>query len=208
MRKTKAEAEKTRDLILDAAEMSFFENGVARSSLDDIARAAGVTRGAVYWHFENKVDLFMAVQERASLPEEELCARFALQPDRDPLPSIGDTVCELFRTIAADERQTRVMAILLLRCEYTDDMVDVIRRQHEAKCSLDARIAELFQTARDRGQLNRAFTPELAQGAFRALVFGLMRRWLELPEEMDLTTRGCAIVQAFVAALSSDPAPA
>lgn len=208
MRKTKAEAEKTRDQILDAAERVFFERGVARSSLDDIARAAGVTRGAVYWHFTNKVDLFLAMQERARLPQEELCACIAQCPDLDPLREVGDRVCDIFRTIASDERQTRVLAILLMRCEYTDDMADAIRRQNEADCSLDAQFGALFALARERGRLNAAFTPELAQGAFRALVLGLLRRWLEAPEDMDLMTRGCAIVQAFVAALGASPAPA
>lgn len=207
MRKTKADAEKTRDEILDAAEQVFFERGVARSSLDDIARAASVTRGAVYWHFANKVDLFLAMQDRARLPQEELCARFAEGAERDPLDSVKQNVLRLFHEIANDERQTRVLAILLMRCEYTDDMADAIRRRHEADCTLDTQIGALFAAARAQGRLNAAFTPDLAQAAFRALVFGLLRRWLELPEEMDLTTRGCAVVEAFVAALASDPAP-
>jgi len=47
VRRTKEEAEQTRDQILDAAEILFFERGVAHTSLEQIARAAGVTRGAV-----------------------------------------------------------------------------------------------------------------------------------------------------------------
>ncbi|WP_165679178.1 TetR family transcriptional regulator, partial [Metapseudomonas otitidis] len=58
MRRTKEEAEKTRADILAAAELLFLENGVAHTSLEQIARAAGVTRGAVYWHFQNKAHLF------------------------------------------------------------------------------------------------------------------------------------------------------
>src|SRR5690606_12983243 len=58
MRRTKEQAEQTRASILAAAEQLFLEKGVAHSTLDQIARAAGVTRGAVYWHFENKAHLF------------------------------------------------------------------------------------------------------------------------------------------------------
>src|SRR3546814_1649852 len=57
LRRTKEEALETRESILDAAERIFFERGVSRTTLDQIARAASVTRGAVYWHFQNKSDL-------------------------------------------------------------------------------------------------------------------------------------------------------
>ena len=58
MRKTKAEAQKTREQLLQSALDTFLENGVSRTSLAAIARNAGVTRGALYWHFKNKEDLF------------------------------------------------------------------------------------------------------------------------------------------------------
>lgn len=61
MRKTKIEAQKTRQHLLDAALEVFWRNGVTRSSLQEIAQEAGVTRGALYWHFKNKEDLFDAL---------------------------------------------------------------------------------------------------------------------------------------------------
>ena len=63
-RRTKEEAQATRDRILDAAELEFQRHGVSRTSLQAIARAAGVTRGAIYWHFKNKPDLFKAMLKR------------------------------------------------------------------------------------------------------------------------------------------------
>ena len=59
MRKTKEEAYQIRCNLLDAALTVFYERGVAQASLDEIAKAAGVTRGALYWHFKNKEDLFV-----------------------------------------------------------------------------------------------------------------------------------------------------
>ena len=61
MRKTKEEAQQTRSNLLNAALNVFYERGVAQASLDEIAKAAGVTRGALYWHFKNKEDLFEAL---------------------------------------------------------------------------------------------------------------------------------------------------
>ncbi|MGC2652684.1 MAG: helix-turn-helix domain-containing protein [Mycobacterium sp.] len=56
--------EHTRSLLLDAAEEVFAEKGFMAASLDDIAHAAGYTKGAIYKHFSTKEDLFLAVSDR------------------------------------------------------------------------------------------------------------------------------------------------
>ena len=63
MRRTKEESELTRTAILDAAERIFCEQGYAVATIDGVSRAAGVTRGAFYWHFKDRQDLLMAVLE-------------------------------------------------------------------------------------------------------------------------------------------------
>ena len=63
-RRTKGEALETRHRILDVAERVFSERGVTRTSLADVAKAAGVTRGAIYWHFADKADLFAGTAAR------------------------------------------------------------------------------------------------------------------------------------------------
>lgn len=64
VRRTKEEAQATRNLILDTAEVVFHERGVSRRTLNDIAQAAGLTRGAIYWHFQDKADFFNAMTQR------------------------------------------------------------------------------------------------------------------------------------------------
>jgi AcrR family transcriptional regulator len=56
--------EHTRSLLLDAAEDVFAEKGFTAATLDDIAHAAGYTKGAIYKHFTTKEDLFLAVSDR------------------------------------------------------------------------------------------------------------------------------------------------
>ena len=56
--------EHTRSLLLDAAEEVFAEKGFTPATLDDIAGAAGYTKGAIYKHFATKEDLFLAVSDR------------------------------------------------------------------------------------------------------------------------------------------------
>ena len=70
MRRSKAEAEATRESLLAAAEQLFAEQGIGSTRLSDVATAAGVTRGAIYWHFKNKDELINAIIDRLSLPLE------------------------------------------------------------------------------------------------------------------------------------------
>src|SRR5471030_1487404 len=85
-RKTKLQALETRQQILNAAIREFSARGVASTSLTDIANAAGVTRGAIYWHFKNKVELFNAIWEayesRVKVLEVEYQTKFPNNPLR------------------------------------------------------------------------------------------------------------------------------
>ena len=84
-RRTKEDAIATRNGLIDAAELVFREKGVSRASLSDIAQAAGATRGAIYWHFKDKVDLFGAMMDRVTLPLEQGFASFEDSACTDPV---------------------------------------------------------------------------------------------------------------------------
>lgn len=85
-RKTKQQARETRQLILDVALRLFSQQGVSSTSLATIAKAAGVTRGAIYWHFKNKSDLFNEIWELsdASISDRKI-------PQRSTLSYQGDS---------------------------------------------------------------------------------------------------------------------
>src|SRR5690606_5590790 len=122
MRRTKAEAEQTRESILDAAVDVFFENGVSRSTLEQIAVRAGVTRGAIYWHFKDKVEIFKALQDSIRLPQEDLIVHAAEHGHEDPLTVVENGCLSALQLFEEDERQQRIVAILSQRCEYVWEM--------------------------------------------------------------------------------------
>ncbi|MEO8136298.1 MAG: TetR family transcriptional regulator, partial [Betaproteobacteria bacterium] len=68
VRRTKVETEQTRSRILAAARETFLARGVSGTTLETIAEAAGVTRGAIYWHFANKKALYDAMRAQVRLP--------------------------------------------------------------------------------------------------------------------------------------------
>ena len=73
--------ERTRDDLIAAADRCFVEGGFHATTLDQIAAAAGYTKGAVYSNFASKEDLFFAVYERrAERAEAEIVAILADDP--------------------------------------------------------------------------------------------------------------------------------
>ncbi|MDD4882739.1 MAG: TetR family transcriptional regulator, partial [Gallionellaceae bacterium] len=136
-RRTKEEAQETRALILDTAENVFRDKGVSRTSLAEIAQQAGVTRGAIYWHFENKADLFTAMCDRATLPLEALLENMADPDQPDPLGLLRRAGVQALAMVEQDGRCRRVFEILTLKCEYVDELAPNVQRRRE--CRMGAR---------------------------------------------------------------------
>src|ERR671914_796764 len=101
-RRSKEDALATRNSLLDAAERGFLTQGVAGTSLNDIAVAAGTTRGAIYWHFKDKADLFNAMMDRVVLPLQGTIASVEQRGQDDPLPALRQALQQAFRQTVAD----------------------------------------------------------------------------------------------------------
>ena len=114
MRRTKDQAEATRAALLDAAETVFFARGVANATLEQIAREAGVTRGALYWHFKDKGALYAAMLERVRFPIESI-ADGSQTAEQDPLTTLERHVCSIMTFVGENPSIRRVYAIVLLR---------------------------------------------------------------------------------------------
>lgn len=185
-RKTKLEAEQTRTRILDAAERLFFERGVGKTSLEEIAAAADVTRGAVYWHFRNKADLFLALHERVRLPQEEVMARAVAERHPDPLAVIEESILAAMTLIGGDERRRRVFSIFLFRCEYVDEMEDALARQREVDHRFRCSLIDCFELASQTGLLDASWQPQDAALALKSLTSGLLADYLRNPADRDL----------------------
>src|SRR5262245_17944722 len=130
-RRTKEEALETRSRILDAAERVFYDRGVAHASLEDIAQAAEVTRGAIYWHFKDKAELFDAMMQRVVLPVEDMTERAGCRAEVHPLELLRQATIDVLLRTARDPRMQRVFDIAYHKCEYVGDAAGV-RDRHAA----------------------------------------------------------------------------
>ncbi|MCO7553632.1 MULTISPECIES: TetR family transcriptional regulator [Pseudomonadaceae] len=177
MRRTKEEAEKTRADILAAAELLFLENGVAHTSLEQIARAAGVTRGAVYWHFQNKAHLFHEMLNQVRLPPEQMTERLCGYSGRDALLSLRNLSIEAITSLAVDAQRKRIFTILLHRCEFTEELREAEDR-HNAFVNQFIDLCEaLFALPGCVERLHPGLTPRLASRGLHAQILGLFTDW-------------------------------
>lgn len=202
VRRTKEEAQATRNLILDTAEVVFHERGVSRSTLNDIAQAAGLTRGAIYWHFKDKADLFNAMMKRVTLPLEETALRSDDPAIDDPLAYMCSNFTHALRLTVNDPQVRRVFEIATHKVEYVEE-TQAVRDRHLAtrdECLLHAQRG--ITLAMKRGQLPRRIPARAAALGLHALIDGLIQNWILDPEAFDLVKVGQQVLDTYLAGLA------
>lgn len=204
-RSTKEEALETRRRILDAAEQAFHANGVSRTSLADIAERAGVTRGAIYWHFENKSDLFDAMCERVRLPMEEMAAAAKDERHDDPLGQLQKTCLFVLHKISQDPQSRKVLDIVYHKCEYVEAAGPIFERQRVLFMRARSNIEQILCNAITKGQLAPDLDTRLASIMFQAQVEGLINTWLLTQDTETLDLYAENMIDAAVNTLQAAP---
>ena len=201
--RTKGQAEATRDHILDIAERVFEQRGVSRSSLQDIAQAAGVTRGAIYWHFENKADLFNAMFKRVTLPLEEAIGRSAHPEATDPVQEVRNSLLNALRKTVADPQVQRVFVIAMQKVEYVDELLAVRERRIKTREGCLQHVEVGLKRAMAAGRSGRrVLSARSAAVGLHALTSGLIDNWLLDPSAFDLVKVGTQALDAYLAGLA------
>jgi TetR/AcrR family acrAB operon transcriptional repressor len=200
-RRTKDEALETRNAILDTAERVFSERGVARTSLADVAAAARLTRGAIYWHFQDKADLFCKMVARVSLPMEDAPCQVDHTVAADPLGSIRNMMVTILKRMAKDPQARRVFHIIFHKCEYVDEMQPVWKRLNEMQAACLAGIENGLRAAAARGQLPPGLDAYHAALGLHALLEGLISRWVMDPDGMPQSRDAEHLVDLFLEGL-------
>ncbi len=200
-RKTKEDALATRQQLLEAAEREFAEKGVSRTSLQDIAKAAGTTRGAIYWHFKNKADLFSAMMEHAILPMEQAMRQMGHDATQDPLIGLERTMLQAMRSISTDARTRRIFEIATLKVEYVDELLSVQAR-HVQSCADGTREAgRSLQDAAARRGITLPIPTSVAAQGLHSLMTGLIHSWMLAPEAFDLMEVAQAAIRTYLVGL-------
>lgn len=202
VRRTKEDAAATRDSILDAAEKLFVKQGVSRTTLQHIASEAGVTRGAIYWHFVDKGALFNAMMERATLPLESAVQLLDQTDAADPLADLRAFMLGVIRITVEDPQARRVFEIATLKMEFVDEL-DVVRvRRRQNVDAWMVRAEGRIRLAQKRGQLHSKAPPRSLALGMWSLLDGLIRTWMFDPAAFDLVEVGTESIDTYFGGLA------
>ncbi len=196
MRKTKEEAELTRQSLMNAAEHLFIEKGLSRTTHNDIATRAGVTRGALNWHFpEGKTSILAALLERKRQMTERLAAHLAQceQLAHTPVTIMRLTLVQDLELLARDTRLQRILLLTSSRNEFigefawVNDQLDL--HMHECRDM----ISQTFRRGMDHGEiaLRNDLSPDMAASMLLSCIKGVVTDWLlkqtlfELPNDSE-----------------------
>ncbi|MDE2604758.1 MAG: TetR family transcriptional regulator [Burkholderiales bacterium] len=203
-RRSKEDALATRNALLDAAERVFLAKGVAGTSLNDIAQAAGTTRGAIYWHFEDKADLFNAMMDRVAMPLQCALSLVDAAPGEDPLPALRRSLRAALHQTVHDPQTQRVFEVATHKVEYVDSLCAVRERHLQIRELWVERFRQvLLRSARVRG-LRLAVPAAVAAHGLHALLDGFIQNWLLDPGAFDLETSALKSVDAYLRGLGLD----
>ena len=203
-RRSKEDALATRNSLLDAAEHVFLAQGVAGTSLNDIAVAAGTTRGAIYWHFNDKADLFNAMMDRVAMPLQSAMALVKEAAQDDPLPLLKKATRAALHQTMVDPQTRRVFEVATHKVEYVDSLC-AVRARHLALRSqwVEQFRHVLLKSAASRG-VRLALPAATAAQGMQALVDGLIQNWLLDTAAFDLEAVGMKAVDVYLRGLGLD----
>ncbi|XXQ67679.1 TetR family transcriptional regulator [Neisseriaceae bacterium B1] len=195
MRKTKAEAEQTRQDLLTAALDTFFENGVTNTSLQAIAEQAGVTRGALYWHFKNKEDLFDALFQKHFAPFTQQMERiFTLKGNA--WDNLRQILHDILIMLENEECQRKFCCVMHAKCEQTSKNASIteLERLYHQRSYLQ--LHRVLQYCQQQGSLPEKINIDLASIYLKSSFTGIINIWVYAPEVLPLSTTGALLLNA------------
>jgi TetR/AcrR family acrAB operon transcriptional repressor len=182
VRKTKEDAELTRQRIINAARAVFLKRGVSKSTLEHIATEANVTRGAVYWHFENKTEIFHAIREQVFLPlidsiDDTLAP--AVKNIENPLNQIEASLCNTINDLTNNVEMRETYEIMMIKCEYVDDFATVLHQiLNNCSCIVE-KLEAAYERAKAQDLLATSLSPHALAMDTHLFFGGLLHMWIK-----------------------------
>jgi TetR/AcrR family acrAB operon transcriptional repressor len=199
LRRTKADAARTRTSIMDAALECFDRHGLASSTLDQIAAEAKVTKGAIYYHFAGKAEIFHELREQVSLPLlDEADTELLQSRDMPALERVEKLLLGILDSLENNRRKRQALTVMQFKCEYVDDIAAELAGAARNHKRLLTAFEGAYREARKAGQLGKGLSPEVAACETLMFMSGMVRMWLLHGNRNDVRKNARSAVQAHV----------
>ena len=200
MRRTKEEAEIPRQHLLKKALAVFSKKGYTATTLEDIASEADVTRGAIYWHFGSKAELYNTLIREFSDRGNAIVQQAA---------SEGGTLLEILRRVfirqleaIEDDRDLRaLMELYLFKTGLVPELEEGRQQQIESGVGLIEMIAGIMRQGVQSGLLRSDVDPKEIARAYLAFQNGLTQLWLTAPDQFSLKASAESFADILIAGL-------
>lgn len=202
MRRTKEEAEVTKRNLLAAALEVFSRKGYAATRVEDIAKQANVTTGAIYHHFAGKSDLYIALIEDSSA-RANLLAQQIFEEGGSPAAILRRLLVRLFEFAEEDLEYRAVLELFLNTTEASPELAIINRQILESRRSLAQFLADLIQKGLDEGDFQSWVSPENTALALVGFMNGMGLIWLQDPEYFSIKERAENLVDSFLSGIVS-----
>ncbi|MDO4641015.1 MAG: TetR family transcriptional regulator [Neisseria sp.] len=187
MRKIKEEALKTREYLLQSALDTFYVKGISRSSLNEIAQNAGVTRGALYWHFKNKDDLFDALFQRIFCDINSELEHDIKNESANIWISFRKALLNTFDRLENNEMHRKFCNILHLKCEHTEQNESIINLMQNYQNMWHNQLTETLKACLKQKSLPQNLDIELTVIYLQSTISGLLHQWLINSEQFQIS---------------------
>src|SRR5579859_6422523 len=177
MRKTKTATDETRQTILAAALRVFSQRGYTATRLDDIGQAAGMTRGAVYWHFKTKAELYTAIMSEAYAQLDTLLTA-AWQNAPTCTESIRRLILAYFQHAQENSTFRAALEMSLFKTEVTEELAEGLRQKQLGVRESLAGLRQIIIQGQEAGEFRRDLHPEWAALSCLSLLHGALELWL------------------------------
>ena len=203
MRRTKEEAAVTRATLLKTALAVFSAKGYSAATLDDVAKAAKMTRGAIYWHFKSKADLYNTLVQEVSARGAAVVQQAVAE---------GGSLIEILRRvfvrqcalIEEDKEARAVMELALFKTGLDPDLQAGRKKQLEAGNALVTGIAAAMQQGIAQGVLRKDLDPADMARAFIAFENGAIQLWLVSPKSFSLKASASSFADILIDGLQKE----
>ncbi|MBN6044822.1 acrEF/envCD operon transcriptional regulator [Citrobacter sp. ku-bf4] len=202
-KRTKADALKTRQHLIETAIIQFATRGVSNTTLNDIADAAQVTRGAIYWHFDNKTQLFNELWQQQPPLRDLIQERLAFHVSVNPLQQLREKLIAGLQYIAEIPRQQALLQILYHKCEFHEGMISEQEIREKMGFSQKG-LRDALQASMTEGLISSTLDLDVVLIIIHGSFSGIVKNWLMNSARYDLYQQAPALVDNVLRMLIPD----
>jgi len=197
MKRTKEEAAKTRQDLLDAALQVFSRQGYQAARLQDIAKAAGVTRGAIYHHFGSKAELFNSLMDEASA-QESGAVEAAIAEGGSLVEVMTRIMTYSLALLQESNRLRQVFEISMFKAGTDPELQTVRLKRAEQTEVLVNNTADIMAQGIANGELRPDLDPYTLARSFIAYQNGVATLWLTNRQAFSLSEQAADFADIFM----------